>query len=216
MLSRTVTVACVLMLGLSACSKSVPPGQPAAATTEPGSTTQALGNAPSVDATTKPPGQGTGTGTKPATHTSAPTGPTTPAAADFGFGWSNAECQWSLSGSTSAEVRMTGTVTSTAPNTAMIILTVSSNGGGVPQITQYYPAAHLAKGDTRYVADITAPLANLANHTIRFTGTLTFNGQRDDLAADNANSLAVTFPATFQAATTGGNVEFLGCAHVSN
>jgi hypothetical protein len=221
--SRVVALACLVMLGVSACSGSAPEqsadGQPqlgSAAdptTTTTTTATTTAGNEPGGGAPgggLPPAGAGT---TQPRPATSASGGATTPSQVDFGFGWSNAECQWSITGNGSADLRMTGNVAATSPNTAMITLTVTSNGGGVPQTVQYYPAAHLNQGDNRYVAEIVAPLPNLANHTIAFTGTLTFNGQRDDLATDDANSLAVTFPATFQAAP-GDNVEYLGCRHV--
>jgi hypothetical protein len=222
--SRVVALACLVMLGVSACSGSAPEqsadGQPqlgSAAdptTTTTTTATTTAGNEPGGGAPgggLPPAGAGT---TQPRPATSASGGATTPSqVVDFGFGWSNAECQWSITGNGSADLRMTGNVAATSPNTAMITLTVTSNGGGVPQTVQYYPAAHLNQGDNRYVAEIVAPLPNLANHTIAFTGTLTFNGQRDDLATDDANSLAVTFPATFQAAP-GDNVEYLGCRHV--
>jgi hypothetical protein len=213
MARHSVAAACVLVLALSACSSHQSGGSGAlvSASTAP----QPVITAPSaITPSTSGP---THTSThQPATHTPKPPGSSAPPQpADFGFSWSNAECQWSVTSDGKADVRMTGNVAATAPNTGMIVLTVTSNGGGVPSVTQYYPPAHLKTGDNRYVADINAPAADFESHTITFKGTLTFNGQPDDLAGDDAESLAVTFPATFQAAT-GESIENLGCSHVSN
>lgn len=223
MARHSVAAACVLVIALSACSSQPQTGngalQAASAVPQPVPAPTDAGPLPS-GATTSGPTQTRTAATspsthKPGTHAPKPSGSSAPPVADFAFSWSNAECQWFLTSSGSADVRMTGNVAASAANTGMIVLTVTSNGGGVPPVTQYYPPAHLKAGDNRYVADVIAPAADVESHTITFKGTLAFNGQPDDLSGDDAASLAVTFPATFQAAA-GESVEYLTCNHVPN
>ena len=184
-------------------SPTVAPGPNPATASAPATSAASQTTAPAPGHTTK--------------KSSAPQSSHSPSAGpddtDYAVGWSNADCHWVVDHNGTAYVYARESITGSVPHTlGAVRTTVTSNGGGVPTVSELFSAAGFKPGlPTSFEFQVSAPPANFESHSITFTASLTFLGVPDQLAGDNTASLLIHFPATFVPSADGQ--EYLTCEH---